>query len=157
MKHFVLTVAALAIAVPAHAAFDPVAFFKGKTHGDGKLKVVLKPTKSVSVDSEGHVEADGTLVLTQRVHEEGKPPRVRHWRLRKTSPTHFEGTLSDAVGPVSVDLIGDRARIRFNGKNHLKFEQWLTPKSKTVVLNTMRVKRLGIVVAHFTETIRKAD
>jgi hypothetical protein len=157
LKHFALTIAALAMAVPAHAAFDPVAFFKGKTHGDGTAKVILKPSKSVSVDSEGHVEPDGTLVLNQRVMEEGKPARVRHWRLRKTSPTHFEGTLSDAVGPVSVDLIGNRARIRFDGKNHLKFEQWLTPKSDRVVLNTMRVKRLGIVVAHFTETIRKAD
>jgi hypothetical protein len=157
LKHFALTIAALAMAAPASAAFDPVAFFKGKTHGEGQAKVILKPSKSVSVDSEGHVEPDGTLVLNQRVLEEGKPPRVRHWRLRKTSPTHFEGSLSDAVGPVVVDLIGDRARVRFSGKNHLKFEQWLTPKSKSVVLNTMRVKRLGIVVAHFTETIRKVD
>jgi hypothetical protein len=157
LKHFVLTIAALSIAVPAHAAFDPVAFFKGKTHGEGKVKVLLKPAKTVSVDSEGHVEADGTLVLTQRVLEQGKPPRTRHWRLRRTSPTHFQGTLTDAVGPVAVDLIGDRARIRFSGKNHLKFEQWLAPQSKTVVLNTMRVKRLGLTVAHFTETIRKSD
>ena len=157
MKHFALTIAALAMAVPAHAAFDPVAFFKGKTHGDGKLKVLLKPSKTVSVDSDGHVEADGTLVLTQRVLEEGKPPRVRHWRLRRTSSTHFEGTLTDAIGPVAVDLIGDRARIRFSGKNQLKFEQWLAPQSKTVVLNTMRVKRFGVTVARFTETIRKTD
>lgn len=157
MKRLAVALAALALATPAHAAFDPVAFFSGKSHGEGKLKVVLQPTKTISVDSEGKVEPDGTLLLTQRVVEEGKSPRIRHWRLRRASPTHFTGTLTDATGPVTVDLIGERARIRYNGKNHLAFEQWLTPEGPGTVLNTMRVKRFGIVVAHFTETIRKLD
>lgn len=157
MKRLAVMVAAISLAAPAHAAFDPVAFFSGKSHGEGKLKVFLQSTKTISVDSEGMVGPDGTLLLTQRVVEEGKPPRIRHWRLRRASATQFTGTLTDAAGAVTVDLIGERARIRYTGKDDLEFEQWLTPQGSDTVVNRMRVKRFGIVVAHFTETIRKLD
>jgi hypothetical protein len=147
----------LALAAPAQAAFDPVAFFKGKSHGQGELKIIFQSPKTISVDSEGKTEPDGTLVLSQKVQEEGKPPRLRSWRLRRTSPTHFEGTLTDAAGPVSVDLIGGKARIRYTMKNHMSVEQWLTETAPGTVANQMKVRRFGVIVAHFNETIRKLD
>ena len=36
-------------------------------------------------------------------------------------------------------------------KDHLDFDQWLTPVGPTQVRNKMRVKRFGITVAHFDE------
>ena len=157
MMRALLFVAALIAAAPAYAAFNPVEFFRGRTHGDGTLKVVFQSPKHISVDSEGRVEKDGSLLLSQIIHEPGKPPRKRYWRLRETGPNRFEGTLTDAASPVRVDVAGDRIRIRYKGKDHLDFDQLLTPAGPKQVSNKMRVKRFGFVVAHFEEVIRKLD
>jgi len=147
----------LAMAVPAHAAFDPVEFFRGRTHGEGILKIMFKQPVKMSVDSEGFAEKDGSLLLKQIVHEPGKPARTRYWKLRKTGNNLFEGTLTDAAGPVRVDVMGERIRIRYKAKNHLDFDQMLTPAGSRAVNNAMRVKRFGITVARYDEVIRKLD
>ena len=152
----IVLAAALLIPTPAFA-FDPVEFFRGKTEGSGKLKIIFEATQRVDVKSEGYVEKDGTLVLSQRVHQQGQEPRQRYWKLRRVSPTRFTGTITDAAGPVTVDIVGDRARIRYTMKNHMTVEQWLAPAGGRTVSNRMRVKRFGLVVARFTETIRKLD
>lgn len=144
-------------AAPAQAAFNPVEFFRGKTHGEGMLKIIFQSPKKMSVDSEGVSEKDGSLVLKQVIHEPGKPPRIRYWRMRQTGPDRFEGTLTDAAGPVRVDVDGDRVRIRYEAQNHLNFDQWLTPAGPREVKNAMKVKRFGITVAHYDEVIRKVD
>jgi len=148
---------ALAAAAPAQAAFNPVEFFRGHTHGEGTLKIIFQASKHISVDSVGRTEKDGSLLLEQVVHEDGKPPRIRYWRLRQTGPARYEGTLTDAASPVRVDVEGDRIRIRYKGKDHLDFDQWLTPAGPKQVNNAMRVKRFGITVAHYDEVIRKLD
>ena len=147
----------LALAAPAHAAFDPVEFFRGKTHGEGTLKIMFKQPVKMSVDSEGFAEKDGSLLLKQIVHEPGKPARTRYWKLLKTGDNLFEGTLTDAAGPVRVDVMGERIRIRYKAKNHLDFDQMLTPAGSRAVNNAMRVKRFGITVARYDEVIRKLD
>jgi hypothetical protein len=149
--------ALLIVAAPAHAAFNPVEFFKGRTHGDGLLKIIFQSPKRMSVDSEGIADKDGSLLLKQTIHEPEKPARVRYWRMRQTGPNRFEGTLTDAASPVRVDIDGDSVRIRYTGKDHLEFDQMLTPAGEHEVRNSMRVKRFGIIVAHFEETIRKLD
>ena len=147
----------LAIATPAQAAFNPVEFFRGHTHGQGTLKVIFQSAKQIKVNSFGRAEKDGSLLLEQTIHEPGKPPRNRTWQLRQTGPERFEGTLTEAAGPVRVEVAGDRVRIRYKGKNHLEFDQLLTPDGPRQVRNKMRVKRFGLVVAHFNEIIRKLD
>jgi len=149
--------AALVIALPAHAAFNPVDFFRGRTHGDGTLKVIFKAPKQIKVDSVGRSEKDGSLLLEQVIREPGEAPRTRYWRLRETAPNRFEGTLTDAAGPVRVEVAKDSVRIRYRGKDNLNFDQVLTPAGPREVRNRMRVKRFGIVVAHFDEVIRKLD
>jgi hypothetical protein len=149
--------ALIATAAPADAAFNPVEFFRGRTHGEGTLKIIFQAPKKMSVDSEGTAEKDGSLVLKQVIHEPGKPPRTRFWRLRQTAPDRFEGTLTDAASDVRVDLTKTGVRIRYTGKDHLNFDQVLTPVSPVEVQNKMRVKRFGITVAHYDETIRKVD
>lgn len=157
MIRLLTLLAVLCLAAPATAGFDPIAFFKGKSQGEGVLKIIFQAPKTISVDSEGMSEPDGTLVLVQKVQEEGKAPRLRSWRLRRTSPTRFEGTLTDAAGPVVVDLIGGKARIRYTMKNRMSVEQWLTETSPRTVANQMKVRRFGVIVARFDETIRKLD
>ena len=149
--------ALLLASAPVQAAFNPVEFFRGRTHGDGILKITFQAAKRMSVDSFGKTEKDGSVLLEQTIHEPGKPPRVRYWRLRQTGPNRYDGTLTDAAGPVRVDVSDDRVRIRYKAKNHLDFDQWLTPAGAKQVHNRMRVKRFGITVARFEETIRKLD
>jgi hypothetical protein len=148
---------ALVAATPAHAAFNPVEFFRGHSHGDGVLKVIFRSPERIGVDSEGSTEKDGSLLLKQVIDEPGKPVRTRYWRMRQTAPGIFEGTLTDAASPVRVEVAKGGIRIRYTGKDHLNFDQLLVPVSPTEVLNHMRVKRFGIVVAHFEETIRKGE
>ena len=146
----------LAIALAA-AALDPIAFFRGRTHGEGTLKILFRPAQRITVDSEGRLAGDGTLRLKQTIHEGRKPPRTREWRMRQTAPGRFAGTLSDAAGPVRVEQIGPRIRIRYRDQDGLDFEQWLTQSGPRRVDSAMRVKRFGITVARVTEVIRKAD
>ena len=75
-----------------------------------------------------------------------KPARVRYWRMRQTGPNRFEGTLTDAASPVRVDVDGDSVRIRYTGKDHLDFDQLLTPAGEREVRNSMRVKRAYILL-----------
>ena len=158
MKAAIAAVAALALSASAQAAtFNPVEFFRGRTHGEGMLKIIFQSAKKMTVDSEGRAEKDGTLVLEQVVHEPGKAPRTRFWRMRQKGSNEYEGTLTDAAGPVRVDVKGERIRIRYRGKDHLDFDQWLTPVGPRQVNNRMRVKRFGIIVARYDEVIRKLD
>ena len=147
----------IATSAPADAALNPVEFFRGRTHGEGTLKVIFQSPKHMAVDSEGVAEKDGSLVLKQIIHEPGKPPRTRYWRMRQTAPDRFEGTLTDAASPVRVEVTKNGVRIRYKGKDHLDFDQMLTPVSPVEVHNEMRVKRFGITVARYDETIRKVD
>lgn len=148
---------ALVASASAQAALNPVEFFRGHTHGEGVLKVIFQSPKRIQVDSMGKAEKDGSLVLEQVIHEPGDPPRTRYWRMRQTAPNVFEGTLTDAASPVRVDVTKEGVRIRYTGKDHLNFDQLLTQVSPTEVHNAMRVKRFGITVAHYDETIRKTD
>ena len=158
MRLALCAAAALAtISTAANAAFNPVEFFRGRTHGEGTLKVVFQSPKNISVDSEGRTEKDGSLILKQVIHEPGKPERTRYWHLRQTAANRYEGTLTDAAGPVRVDVAGERIRIRYRAKNHLAFDQWLTRAGPKLVTNSMRVKRFGLTVARFEEAIRKLD
>ena len=147
----------LVVAAQAQATFNPVEFFRGKTHGEGMLKIIFQSAKKMTVDSVGRAEKDGSLILEQIVHEPGKPPRTRYWRLKQTAPDRFEGTLTDAATPVRVDVTKGGVRIRYPGQDHLNFDQLLTPVSATEVRDSIKIRRFGITVAHFDEIIRKVD
>jgi len=158
MTRVALFIMALAVAVSAHAAsFDPVEFFRGHTRGEGVLKVIFKPAKTVQVDSIGTVEPDGTLLLIQHVDDHGGPPRTRVWRMRRLSPGRFTGTMDDAVGPVTITLVGESARLTYVDHEGNHFDQLLTPKGPGEAINELKVRRFGLVVARMTEAIRKLD
>jgi hypothetical protein len=154
--HFLLMVTAAAAPLAAEP-FNPVEFFRGRSHGQGVLKIIFQSSKTINVDSFGTSEKDGSLVLKQIIHEPGTDPRTRYWKLRQDGPNRFSGTLTDAAGAVRVDVKGERVRIRYTGQNHLNFDQLLTPAGPREVRNSMRVKRFGITVAHYDEVIRKLD
>jgi hypothetical protein len=157
-----IVLAALALAAGADAAptpgaaFDPVAFFAGRTTGEGRLKKVFTASQATHVTSFGKVGADGALVLEQTVRIEGDPVRNREWRLRKVSPERYEGTLSDARGPVVATLEDGVLRIAYTDKDGYAFSQRLTlAPGGQQAHNLMKVRRFGLTVATIDETITR--
>ncbi|WP_281823377.1 DUF3833 family protein [Sphingobium sp. BS19] len=145
-------------AAPPARKFDPAAFFAGRTVGDARLKVMMSRAKAIHVDSTGRVEADGALAVSQVVAEEGKPVKQRSWRIRMVAPGRYEGTLSDASGPVKGVMTDNVLNLRFAMKGGLQAEQKLTLRPDGLsVHNAMTIRKFGMTVATLEETIRKLD
>ncbi len=135
---------------------DPVAFFTGASHAEGRLKEALKRERRVTVDSVGRAEKDGLLILDQKMQIEGEPLKVRRWRLRQVGPNRYTGTLTDATGPVEAQVIGRSIRIRYSMKGGLKVESRLVPLSGgRVFSNETKITKWGLKVATLTERIEK--
>lgn len=162
MTRPLLLVAALAgCSAPAPAVaptFDPLAFFSGRSRGEGTLKVLARPSVAIRVESEGRPDGKGGIILDQTIREGVKPPRQRRWVLRQTSPTTMSGTITDNPGPVSGRLDGNRLLLNYTMKGGLKAEQVLTiqPGGRSLV-NRMTVRKFGLSVAHVDEVITRIE
>ena len=141
---------------PAGPAFDPIAFFSGRTRGAGTLRIILRRDETLTVEGRGRVDAEGALILDQRVERTRRPAQRRRWVIRRTGPGRYAGTLTDAAGPVAGEARGNMLRLRFPMPGGFAAEQRLTlsPDGRTAQ-NRMTVRRFGIVVAHLDETIRR--
>lgn len=138
--------------------FSPQAFFNGRTIGEGTLQIDFLGSRHTHVVGWGRVEANGTLVLEQRVEEGGKPPRTRTWHVRPAVGGRLTGILSDAEGPITAYVRGNLLHIRFKTKSGLDTEQWLyLQPGRQVALNRMVVRKAGIPVASLYETITKQN
>lgn len=138
-------------------AFDPGAFFAGVTHGTGSLRVVLRKARTTDVTGEGVVDRQGDITLHQRVVIAGARPNERTWRLRRTGPASYAGTLTDASGPVAAATAGNVLTIRYPMKHGLRVTQQLVLQpGGTVAVNTMVVRKWGVVVARLDERIEKS-
>jgi len=151
-----LTLAAAGDAAAAPDAIDPIAFFTGASHGEGRLREAFKRERRVSVDSIGRADKDGLLVLDQKLQIEGEPLRIRHWRLRQVGPNRYTGTLTDATGPVEAQVVGQSIRIRYPMKGGLKVESILVPlPGGRAFDNRTKITKWGMKVATLTERIEK--
>lgn len=145
---------------PAAAAqpLDLTAFFTGRTHGENDLRIVFRSTSKLVVDSVGRLDGK-EFVLIDTVHEEGKPVRMRKWVMRAISPNHYTGTLTDAVGPVDILVLGRTATIRYvmrDGRLNVVEQMILQPDGRTLA-NHVVAKKVGITFAHVDGFIRKLD
>jgi hypothetical protein len=132
-----------------------MAFFKGHTHGEGDLQTLFGQPVQVSVDSVGRMGEDG-LILDQTIREAKKPPSVRRWTIRRLSQNRYTGTLTDAVGPVTAEVVGPRAYIRYMMRHGLVVQQQLAQqRDRTTVLNRLVVHKFGARVATLSETIKR--
>jgi hypothetical protein len=152
-----LALAASASAEPA-AKLDMLAFFAGRTHSDNVIKIALKGSHKLIVDSVGGRNKEGEFVLIDTVREEGKPERKRTWVMHSDGSNHFTGVLSDAKGPVDVTLNGSSATIRYVMKEGgLKIEQQLQLQRDGTLSNHVIAKKFGLKFAEADGTIRKLD
>ena len=139
----------------ANEQSDPMRFFEGRTESISTVKLIMrKPFSSRSL-GRGDI-ANGVLNLVQRVEEDDKAPFDRRWRMRQVGPGRFTGTMTDAIGPVTVDEVGDRYRFRFKMKGNVSVEQWLTPlPGGKVARSKVTIRKLGMTVGRSEGTVRK--
>lgn len=132
-------------------------FFSGPTRGEGQLKVLLRAHVPVAVRGSGRMEGD-TLVLDQSVTEGAKPPRTRQWRLRRIATDRYEGTLTDARGPVTGEVNGNRLHLSFTTDKGIKVQQWLTLAADgRSADNRLEARKFGLKVATLVERITRID
>ena len=149
-----------ATALPASSISDsgqaPLRFFAGKTEMVSTVKVMMKKPYHSRTVGNGRILGDGSLALVQQVYEEGRSGQSRNWQIRQVAPNKYIGTMTEAVGPVLVEEIGNRYRFKFRLKGNLAVEQWMTPlpDGKSARSN-LTVRKFGMKVASSTGTIRK--
>ena len=143
---------------PAAAAtsIDPLQFFVGATQTVGTLNVLMHKSVRTRSIGRGQLKPDGTLVLLQRVEDEGRVPYLRQWNIRRVGAGRFAGTMSEATGPVAIDQVGDRYRFRFKMKGAMSVEQWLTPlPGGQSASSDTTVRKFGLAVATSAAVISK--
>ncbi|MEO6581566.1 MAG: DUF3833 family protein [Sphingomicrobium sp.] len=140
------------------ARLDPIAFFTGRTHGDAILQKLVGRAVKVRVDSSGRRDRQGGLILDQAIRKGGKPARHRRWLFRLDGRGRYQGSLTDAVGPVDFVSAGPRATIRYRMKNGMEVDQHLAlQRDPRLVLNRLTVSKFGLRLATLDERIRKLD
>lgn len=139
----------------------PERFFLGETTSWGVLETRGgAPSRTIRVEGHGRIELDGTLVLDQTVRYVDRKPDQREWRLRKTGPDLYEGTLTDASGPVRAEVSGNLFHLRYPLKAAPggSMEQWMYLQDDgRTVLNVGTARVLGVAVVRLSERITHVD
>lgn len=144
--------------VPAAQAprFDALAFFEGRSEGRGELSKAFSDSVPVRVSSQGVIGADGALTLTQRIEEGDKEPRTRTWIIRRAGADRYEGTLTDASGPVEGFAQGNQLTLAYPMKDGFRVRQVLTlAEDGQSASNTLKVSFMGVTVAVLAEQIER--
>ncbi len=157
----VLLIPAACVPVPPRSAVAPAprfnvdAFFAGRTEGIGTLRIAFKPPVKTIVHGRGRLDGDA-LVLEQTVVQGSASPRERAWRIRMVAPGRYTGTLTDASGPVTGTVEGNRLHLTFAMTGGLTADQKLDLAADGASAhNIMVIRKFGIVVASLDEDIRK--
>ena len=149
----------LALLVALQAAPAPSAlerFFAGRTEGTGSVRVILSGTSAVRTQGRGRILPDGSLTLDHVVHQDGEPERRRTWHMRRSGPGRYTGTISDARGPVTGEVQGNRLHVTYRTREGYAVDQWITFNSDgRTASNQMTFRRMGVRVATLQETIRR--
>lgn len=138
------------------APFTPAQGFSGPSHGDGSLKILFGKPRTYHVDSFGQRQSDEVFRLDQTVTFEGNPAQQRFWLIREIAPLRYQGTLTDASGPVKGQTIGAQLSLRYRVKAILVMHQTLrlSQDGKTID-NSGRITFLGIPVGSLHEIIKR--
>ncbi len=118
------------------------------------LTVIFQAPQPFHVESRGHTQSNGEIRLDQIVAFAGRPPEKRYWLLKKTSPANYEGTLSEAAGPVEGHTEGSQFKLMYTLPGGLTMHQTLTLEaSGKIIDNVGSITFLGIQIGSLHETI----
>jgi hypothetical protein len=142
----------------AERTIEPLRFFEGTTESFSTVNVLMRRPYHSRTVGRGRIDQNGSLILVQRVEDEGKKPFERRWLIRQVGPGRFVGTMSDAAGPVAVTQSDGRYHFHLKTKGGLNVDQFVTPLPDGKSARTQStIKKLGIRVATSQGTIRKLD
>jgi len=151
-----LIISASTLAAPAERKTgDPLRFFEGDTLMVSTTRVIAQRPYLTRSSGRGRIVNDRELVLVQHVNEVGRRKFDRYWHIREVAPGQFDGTMSEASGPVSIEKRGDNYLFRFALADNLKVEQWLIPQSDSLVRIRVTIRKYGIAVVHSQGWIRR--
>ena len=137
---------------------DPLTFFAGRTESIGTVKIAMKKPYRSRAIGEGQITSDGTLILVQRVEDQGQLPKERRWKMHKVGPGKYSGTMTEAKGPVVVEEVGGKYRFRFRMDGSVAIEQWLIPAAdRRSAASKVTIRKYGVVVGRSDSVIRKLD
>lgn len=140
----------------AGPAMRPEQFFAGATRGWGVLETRGgRPSQRFTVEGRGATAADGSFGLEQTVRWGDGRVEQRAWRLVADGPQRYRGTLTDARGAVTAEIVGNVFHLRYRlADPAVMMEQHLYLQADgRSVLNSATVTVMGMPVAHLTETI----
>ncbi len=144
----------------AQPTLRPELFFAGSTTGWGVIsKRDGRPSRLFEVHSEGQTEADGRFRLAQTITFADGEIEQRVWLMTQVDATHYEATLSGAIGPVRAEVRGNLFHLEYlHRRPGVVVEQWLylLPDGRTV-LNVGTIRVLGRPVARLSEQITRLD
>jgi hypothetical protein len=147
-------------AVPKAAStpiFDPIAFFSGGTEGNGRLKVLFRAPSEFRVHGRGRIEADGSLVLEQKIERPGHADKQRRWRIARRPEGGYTAVLTSAEGPVAASVEGNLLRLDFREDNLRVHQDILLAPDGRSAINHMSLKRFGLRVATIEERITRSN
>ena len=151
----------ISLAAPSAATAgtdDPLTFFAGRTESIGTVKIAMKKPYRSRAIGEGQITSDGTLILVQRVEDQGQLPKERRWKMHKVGPGKYSGTMTEAKGPVVVEEVGGKYRFRFRMDGSVAIEQWLIPAAdRRSAASKVTIRKYGVVVGRSDSVIRKLD
>ena len=94
--------------------------------------------------------------MKQEVLEGEKPPRKRSWQIHRVDRNLYRGSLSDAKGPVTILVDGNRMHIAFTMEGGFPVDQYIfLAADGQSARNILVVSKLGMRVAVLEEDIVK--
>ena len=140
-------------------AFRPEAFFAGHSHGDPTLKIRMRSTQRLKVESLGEEQANGTFRLHQTITYPDGHADERTWTWTPLGDGRYAATLTpDATGPVEAHVDGNTLTLRYPMGGGMRMDQTLRlhPDGQSAD-NVATVRWHGMAVARLTETIVRDD
>ena len=140
-------------------AMDPVRFFTGHVRSWGVVEDRRgQPSSIVTTDCRGEADGADGLKMIQILHVGQDKPMNREWRMRRTSPGHFEATANDLVGTATGEAAGNAFHwqwtLALSPGNPLKdvtMDQWWYLLEDGSMLNRTTIRKLGVIAAEVTE------
>jgi hypothetical protein len=140
--------------------FDPIAFFSQDIKSWGVVESRSgAPEETVMTASHGHLEADGSLTMTQRLTFGDGTTQRRDWTLRKTGPGTFQGAANDMVGTAEGQVSGPMFHWTWTLRHSpadVAMEQWMYRLPDGTALIRTTVSKFGIILTEVTEHFSRA-
>lgn len=146
-------------------AFDPLAFFDGRTHSWAVIENRRgDPTSQFRADLHGRRDGD-TLVIEQNFTFAGGRRQTRTWRIRRLDAHRYEATANDVVGVSRGEAWGNAFRWRYTteGKrawfvDDLDYSLWMyLMEDGRTLINRVTISKFGVVVAQTTEQFVRTE